>query len=119
MKKATLVMVSITLIFLGVLAGIFVHRQSPGRNISLVQSENADESTAMNATDKNSGLININTATAEDLMLLPGVGETLAARIIAYREENGPFAKAGDICNVKGIGDKTYAKFADFITVGG
>src|SRR5262245_28974138 len=51
-----------------------------------------------------SELININTASQAELESLPGIGETTAQRIIAYREENGPFARIEDIVNVAGIG---------------
>ena len=61
--------------------------------------------------------ININTATREELVTLPGVGETIAARIIAYREENGPFYDIGALREVKGIGDKTLEKLAPYICV--
>lgn len=61
--------------------------------------------------------INLNTARKDELMLLDGIGEQLAERILAYREENGPFAKIEDIQNVKGIGEKTYAKIAGKLTV--
>lgn len=50
-------------------------------------------------------------------MALPGVGEVLAERIIAYREANGPFARPEDLLNVSGIGEKSYGKLADYITV--
>jgi competence protein ComEA len=63
-------------------------------------------------------LVNINTADAAALEALPGIGEELAARIVAYREENGPFQFAEDITNVYGIGDGKYASIADYITVG-
>lgn len=62
-------------------------------------------------------MINLNTASKEELMLLDGIGEKMAERILAYREENGPFAKVEDIQNVKGIGEKTYAKIAGELTV--
>lgn len=62
-------------------------------------------------------MINLNTASKEELMLLDGIGEKMAERILAYREENGPFAKVEDIQNVKGIGEKTYAKLAGELTV--
>lgn len=61
--------------------------------------------------------INLNTASKEELMLLDGIGEKMAERILAYREENGPFARIEDIQNVKGIGEKTYAKIAGKLTV--
>ena len=61
--------------------------------------------------------INLNTASKEELMLLDGIGEKMAERILTYREENGPFAKIEDIQNVKGIGEKTYAKIAGELTV--
>ncbi|MCI7657456.1 ComEA family DNA-binding protein [Anaerotignum sp.] len=61
--------------------------------------------------------INLNTASKEELMLLDGIGEKMAERILAYREEYGPFAKIEDIQNVKGIGEKTYAKIAGKLTV--
>ncbi len=63
------------------------------------------------------GKININTAPAEELMKLQGVGEAIAARIVAYREKNGPFEKAEDIMKVKGIGEKTFTKIKERITV--
>ncbi len=62
--------------------------------------------------------ININTATAEELDRLPGIGPSLAKTIIDYRAKNGPFKKIEDINAVKGIGDALYAKIKDMITVG-
>jgi len=64
------------------------------------------------------GKININTAGAAELDKLSGVGPALAERIIQYRTEHGPFAKAEDIENVSGIGPKTYEKMASQVTVG-
>ena len=63
-------------------------------------------------------LININTASAEELDSLPSIGPSLAQRIIEYREENGPFINAEDIINVPGIGPGNYERFKDQITVG-
>jgi len=61
-------------------------------------------------------LVDINTATPAELEALPGIGPTIAQRIVDYREENGPFEKAAEIVNVSGIGPATYAQFKDLIT---
>jgi len=63
------------------------------------------------------GPVNINTATAEELETLPGIGEVTAQRIIDYREANGPFETVEDIQNVSGIGPKTLEGMRDLITV--
>lgn len=64
-----------------------------------------------------SGLININTADSDTLQQLTGVGPATAEKIINYRNENGKFMTIEDIKNVSGIGDKTFEKFKDRITV--
>lgn len=64
-----------------------------------------------------SKLININTADSETLQQLTGVGPATAEKIINYRNENGKFKTIEDIKNVSGIGDKTFEKFRDKITV--
>ena len=61
--------------------------------------------------------ININTAGADELMRLKGIGEKLAGRIIADREENGVFARIEDITRVSGIGEVTYMGICEDITV--
>jgi len=63
-------------------------------------------------------LININTANADELTKLNGIGEVKAKAIVAYREDNGFFKSIEEIKNVKGIGEATYLKIKDFITVG-
>lgn len=63
-------------------------------------------------------LININTAASFQLETLPGIGPTLAQRIIEYREQNGPFISTEDIINVSGIGPGNYENIKDLITVG-
>jgi len=59
--------------------------------------------------------ININTADEKALCLIPGIGETIAGRIVEYRMENGAFKIPADIMNVKGIGEKTFEKFREYI----
>lgn len=68
-----------------------------------------------NPTEKTK--ININTATSDELKELNGIGDSKAASIIQYREENGAFAKPEDIINVSGISQTLYEKIKDFITV--
>jgi competence protein ComEA len=63
-------------------------------------------------------LVNINTADQATLESLPGVGPTLAQKIIDYRTQNGLFQQIEDIDDVPGVGPATYAKIKDLITVG-
>ncbi len=63
------------------------------------------------------GKININSASLSQLDSLPGIGSTYAQRIIDYRQANGGFKNIEEIKNVKGIGDKTFEKFRDLITI--
>ncbi len=62
-------------------------------------------------------LVDINTATLNELDKLPGIGPTTAQKIIDHREDNGPFARIEDIVNVSGIGSATYEEIKDLITV--
>jgi len=101
---------------------------------SVSKAINAASLSAMASTDSSSGMllkagsgktlqredtgrININTATAQELEQLPGVGPALAARIVAHREQVGDFRDPRTITDVKGIGEKLYAAMADKITI--
>lgn len=61
--------------------------------------------------------INVNTADAETLATLPGIGPSKAHSILSYREEKGRFQTIDDVRNINGIGDKTFEKIKDSITV--
>jgi competence protein ComEA len=61
--------------------------------------------------------ININTASAEELSQLKGIGPSHAAKIVAYREKNGPFKMPQDLTQVSGIGQKTFETNQEFIIV--
>ena len=61
--------------------------------------------------------VDLNTATAEELDTLPGIGESLARRIIAYREANGHFGSIEEIMEVSGIGEAKFAELKDRVTV--
>ena len=76
------------------------------------------ESAAQEAVVPESALpVNINTAAAEELDVLPGIGPALAGRIIAYREEHGPFTVVEDLLEVSGIGEKVLDGLRDQIVL--
>jgi len=62
--------------------------------------------------------VNINTAGVDELVTLPGIGKAYAERIVEYRQKNGPFKKVEDIINVRGIGEKTFERIKDRLTIG-
>ena len=66
-----------------------------------------------------SGKVNINTASASQLELLPRVGPSIAQRILDYREDNGGFDSIEDLMLVRGIGEKTFDGMADYLSVEG
>ena len=65
----------------------------------------------------NTAVVNINTATAEELETLPGVGASTAQKIVQNRTEQGPFTSKEDLMRVSGIGKKKYAKLESRICV--
>lgn len=67
--------------------------------------------------ESGNGLVNINTADVDTLCTLPGIGESRAKDIIAYREAHGAFASCEDIMQVSGIKNSVYSKISDMITV--
>ena len=62
--------------------------------------------------------VNLNTASIEQLTTLPGVGPKLAARIVEYRQKSGTFRSTQELINVKGVGEKSFAKIEAWLTVG-
>lgn len=91
-----------------------------GQKIVVLSEEEAE--TAMGASGYDSSesetgvkLININTATKESLMTLPGIGESRAESIITYREKNGDFSSIKDIMKVSGIKEAAFEKIKDYI----
>jgi len=63
------------------------------------------------------GVVNLNTASATDLEALPGIGAKTAARIVEYRQKNGPFKKIEELMNVRGVGEKNFLKLKPQISV--
>ena len=64
-------------------------------------------------------VVNVNTATTAQLEALPGIGPSMAQRIVSYREKNGPFKKLEDLMNIQGIGEKSFLKLRPLLTIGG
>lgn len=77
----------------------------------------ASTTSATNNQPTSNGLININTASSSDLETIAGVGPSTAQSIISYREDNGPFTAIEEIMHVSGIGEKTFEKLRDSITI--
>lgn len=69
-------------------------------------------------SNKPAATVNVNTATAAEFEALPGIGAKVAARIVEYREKNGPFKKIEELMNVQGIGEKSFLKLRPQLTVG-
>ncbi|MFM0855493.1 helix-hairpin-helix domain-containing protein [Streptococcus suis] len=92
-----------------------VYVASKDENISVVASTTT--SSAMSQEEKNTNLVNLNTATEADLQTISGIGSKRAADIIAYREANGGFKSVDDLNNVSGIGDKTMESIRPYVTV--
>jgi competence protein ComEA len=68
-------------------------------------------------TDNANGKINLNTASLEQLMEIPGIGESKARAIIDYREKNGGFASVEEVMNIEGIKEGVFSKMKEYIVV--
>ena len=82
----------------------------------IIKDQETSEENSESSKNK-TGLININTASKDELTELTGVGPKIAERIIEYRKTHGGFSSKEEILNVKGIGEKIFEKFKDYITV--
>ena len=99
--------------------GMKIHIPSINENMNEIQDntneyitkENGDTQTVKNINEK----VNINTATQTELETLPGIGPSIALKIIDYRKENGKFNTIEDIKKVNGIGENKYSKIKELI----
>lgn len=115
MKKPQWILLGITGVFICLLVGIFVGRNLSGSYIRIHNSADSQDSIA--ATEQNDGRMDINTATSDQLQMLPGIGETLAQRIIDYRTEHGDFKTVGELLQVSGIGESKLEQIKPYIKV--
>ena len=107
MKKPFIVYLSALILFSALTVGFMTWR-------------NQNRILPMNALTEEREIIkmDLNTVTADQLQLIPGVGPALSGRIIDYRERNGPFQYVEDVLNIKGIGPVLLEEFLTYTTVG-
>ena len=97
--------------------GIFIGRNLNSAYINLEQDMQTPISN--DAQDLDAYRLDINTATKQQLMELPGIGEVIAQRIFDYRTTNGAFKSVDDLLHVEGIGEKKLNAILEFIKAGG
>lgn len=113
------ILVFTTVLFAALMLGVFVGRLEANPFVPISSNSQADSPKQANTPkEQTTGKININTATAEQLTMLPGIGMTYAKRIVEYREKYGPFLFTKDITKVRGVGKTKYEAIKDYITVG-
>lgn len=132
--KAAVALLSVVLLSLAVMGGFFLGRNTVAGPVRIITRSHAPQlpqpdtggtreipaaQSELPEKDAETAFpININTATAEELQALPGIGKIRAEAIIAYREEHGPFTYVEDLRAVSGIGDGILTNIMDYITVG-
>ena len=106
--------VILTICFIFLLVGILVGR----RNVDTISLYPSEVITDTKPVASNTDKLNLNTATKDDLITLPGIGPALADQIIAYREERGGFYTIYELETISGIGDKKIDQIKDLIYAG-
>ena len=127
MKNARIPLLVLTCIFAAFLLGLFLGRNQnpapvqiqalPKATVAPAASEDGTEPNGTAPTAPT--IVNINTATLQQLQQLPSIGPVLAERIIAYRDAHGSFATPTELLNVPGIGEKKLETIWDLVTTGG
>ena len=104
-------LVIVNILTLALTVGLFYFRNNEDRQITLSYIS-AD-------TSSDSSLMDLNSATAEQLQTLPGIGPKLAQRIISYRDANGGFRDFSELLNIEGLGKGRVESILPLITLGG
>ena len=133
-KPAVGVLVLVTSVFAAFTAGFFMGRhlnrapvriyQTLPQTADVPQNLPAAQTPDVSAADQTPAetaplMVNINTATVQELEALPGIGPVVAQRIVAYRDEHGAFRTVEELTKVKGIGESKLEELLDLITTGG
>lgn len=120
MKKVQWVLLAVTAGFLCVLLGMFIGRNTKGAYLQLPTLFDTTQATdpSSDSTSVSTGKLDINKADAEQLAMLPGIGDILAKRIVDYRNEHGPFTSFDALLNIEDIGNRRLEKILDYITIG-
>lgn len=126
-NKISVLLAVVTALFVGFTLGLFVGRNTGSGTVTLAVSPQMQTAPTTAATaaaetvpkETVSFPVNINTADADTLTALPGIGQVLAERILAYRQQNGSFRAIEEITKVEGIGEKKAEAILELITVGG
>lgn len=121
MKKGGNILLILTIVFVGFVAGMLVGRnvsaEAPTIQVLAEQTPTKTQAELPEQIEPTEDRININTASAKLLDTLPGIGPVLAQRIVDYRTQNGPFTRTSDLSRVEGIGPETLLSILDLITV--
>ena len=114
MKKAGVLFITLTTMTIVFVLGFLAGRNTNRSELTMISKS---PSTSILSTEPASKKVNVNTASEVELTLLPGIGNTLAKRIIDYRNTIGPFRDVYDLCNVEGISERKLMKILDYIAV--
>lgn len=112
-------MIAASLLFLGFAGGYLLGEDRSGPLLPVSTEPIPDGTLAREPVDGSSSefRINLNTASAEDLQKIPGIGPTIAQRILAYRTEQGGFQSVSELMAVSGIGEKSLEHFEPYLYI--
>lgn len=117
-KKQGWILIAATGAFFCLLLGVCLGRNSNKTYIQIQDIDSTQMQPSTSRSPESLGKININTATLEQLQLLPGIGGSLAQRILDYRDEHGDFKSTDELMNVSGIGEKKFDSIKNYVIIG-